>query len=516
MDRVKRARIGTGRRATVGPVPMLAVDACAGHRGVGFRRWPPDRPSPPGRRRASSSTPTRGIVDIRDSDAVRVVVRADAPRGRVPPRRLERRRRLVDTHRRRSSASTPTGRCTCCGAADGHGRAAGAARVERRRVRHRRRGRPAHHRGPPAAPGEPVRGEQGRRRLPRAPGVARPRAGGHAGAGLQPPRARARAPTSWRRRIASRIAQNERDGTDEILVGNLEARRDLTDVRDVVRAYRLLVDAGEPGEAYNVCSGSDVRIADLAASLLGAWRSDRCGSSSIPPATARSTCPCSAGRTTASGRRPAGSPRSRSSTTLDDILAEWRERSAAASLRREDRRGRLDWYSGWRHADDLMPRAGAAGVGRRRRRRSPARRRCRRGWRGAGATPRRAAARGASPLGPVEPGQVPVEQRQLELDLGVARRRAAAGVRPWRRGSRCRRRARDGSTLNTPARSTTVRSLGIDMPASRCDTATRDTAMRSASSCWVQSERGAMSGEASSQVLGHVPTCFADAGTGAR
>jgi GDP-4-dehydro-6-deoxy-D-mannose reductase len=68
--------------------------------------------------------------------------------------------------------------------------------------------------------------------------------------------------------IASRIARNERDGGDEILVGNLEARRDLTDVRDVVRAYRLLLERGEPGEAYNVCSGRDVRIADLAESLL--------------------------------------------------------------------------------------------------------------------------------------------------------------------------------------------------------------------------------------------------------
>lgn len=68
--------------------------------------------------------------------------------------------------------------------------------------------------------------------------------------------------------IASRIARNERDGSDEIPVGNLEARRDLTDVRDVVRAYRLLLERGEPGAAYNVCSGTAVRIADLAESLL--------------------------------------------------------------------------------------------------------------------------------------------------------------------------------------------------------------------------------------------------------
>ena len=41
----------------------------------------------------------------------------------------------------------------------------------------------------------------------------------------------------------------------EIKVGNLEGVRDYGDARDVVRAYRLLLDLGEPGEAYNVCTG---------------------------------------------------------------------------------------------------------------------------------------------------------------------------------------------------------------------------------------------------------------------
>jgi GDP-4-dehydro-6-deoxy-D-mannose reductase len=51
-------------------------------------------------------------------------------------------------------------------------------------------------------------------------------------------------------------------------VGNLEARRDLTDVRDIVRAYRLLMERGTPGEVYNVCSGRDVAIAEVAERLL--------------------------------------------------------------------------------------------------------------------------------------------------------------------------------------------------------------------------------------------------------
>jgi GDP-4-dehydro-6-deoxy-D-mannose reductase len=68
--------------------------------------------------------------------------------------------------------------------------------------------------------------------------------------------------------IAERIAVNEADGGDEIVVGNLSPRRDFTDVRDVVVAYRLLVTHGEPGEAYNVCRGVDLAIADLAEHLV--------------------------------------------------------------------------------------------------------------------------------------------------------------------------------------------------------------------------------------------------------
>lgn len=72
--------------------------------------------------------------------------------------------------------------------------------------------------------------------------------------------------------LAARIARAERDGTDEIPVGNLTARRDLTDVRDVVRAYRLLVERGEPGEVYNVCTGADIEVQALADLLVGLAR----------------------------------------------------------------------------------------------------------------------------------------------------------------------------------------------------------------------------------------------------
>ncbi|MEX2293807.1 MAG: GDP-mannose 4,6-dehydratase [Acidimicrobiales bacterium] len=68
--------------------------------------------------------------------------------------------------------------------------------------------------------------------------------------------------------IAARIARAERDGAEFITVGNLSTRRDFTDVRDIVRAYRHLIEGGEPGEVYNVCSGRDLPIQYLADHLV--------------------------------------------------------------------------------------------------------------------------------------------------------------------------------------------------------------------------------------------------------
>lgn len=51
-------------------------------------------------------------------------------------------------------------------------------------------------------------------------------------------------------------------------VGNLEARRDLSDVRDVVRAYRVVAERGESGVAYNVCSGSSVSMRSIVDDLV--------------------------------------------------------------------------------------------------------------------------------------------------------------------------------------------------------------------------------------------------------
>jgi GDP-4-dehydro-6-deoxy-D-mannose reductase len=57
-----------------------------------------------------------------------------------------------------------------------------------------------------------------------------------------------------------------------IQVGNLDARRDLTDVRDTVRAYRDIIERGRPGTLYNVCSGKAYTIRSLLDRLIALSR----------------------------------------------------------------------------------------------------------------------------------------------------------------------------------------------------------------------------------------------------
>jgi GDP-4-dehydro-6-deoxy-D-mannose reductase len=70
--------------------------------------------------------------------------------------------------------------------------------------------------------------------------------------------------------FAKQIADIEKGRKPPVLhVGNLEAQRDFTDVRDMVKAYWLALEKGEPGEVYNICSGSAWRIQKVLDHLLG-------------------------------------------------------------------------------------------------------------------------------------------------------------------------------------------------------------------------------------------------------
>lgn len=69
--------------------------------------------------------------------------------------------------------------------------------------------------------------------------------------------------------LASQIVKIEKGLSEPILkVGNLEAIRDFTDVRDIVVAYSLIAQYGKPGEIYNVCSGVGRSVRDLLYEML--------------------------------------------------------------------------------------------------------------------------------------------------------------------------------------------------------------------------------------------------------
>jgi GDP-4-dehydro-6-deoxy-D-mannose reductase len=66
-----------------------------------------------------------------------------------------------------------------------------------------------------------------------------------------------------------KIVEAERSPRKGIIgVGNLSARRDFSDVRDIVRGYRLLAEKGGDGKAYHLCSGKAYRIGDLLNRLI--------------------------------------------------------------------------------------------------------------------------------------------------------------------------------------------------------------------------------------------------------
>jgi len=107
--------------------------------------------------------------------------------------------------------------------------------------------------------------------------------------------------------------------------GNLDAQRDFTDVRDVVRAYWLLINQGQPGDVYNVGSGRAVSIQQMLDIYLGMSKvpirteidPDRMRPSDIPVIV------CDPGKLHRATGWQAQIPIEQ---TLSDILNEWREK----------------------------------------------------------------------------------------------------------------------------------------------------------------------------------------------
>jgi GDP-4-dehydro-6-deoxy-D-mannose reductase len=75
--------------------------------------------------------------------------------------------------------------------------------------------------------------------------------------------------------VARQIALIEAGQQESILkMGNVDTTRDLTDVRDTVRAYVAMMAGARPGQVYNVCSGRGVSIRELVAAFTSRARCD--------------------------------------------------------------------------------------------------------------------------------------------------------------------------------------------------------------------------------------------------
>ena len=127
--------------------------------------------------------------------------------------------------------------------------------------------------------------------------------------------------------FAKQIAAGAASGAEPVLVhvGNLDAVRDLTDVRDVVRAYWLAAERGEPGEVYNIASGvgySAERVLDMLAEIAGVRVMRRYDPTRYRP----SDVPRLVGDASKAKRDLGWEATIPIGTTLRDLYAYWRER----------------------------------------------------------------------------------------------------------------------------------------------------------------------------------------------
>jgi len=128
------------------------------------------------------------------------------------------------------------------------------------------------------------------------------------------------AASGWARRIADIEAGR---WAPEITVGNLEPRRDLTDVRDTVRAYQLILERGQPARPYNVCTGVAITIRELLDRLLARARIPI--DVKIDPARYRpNDTPVLLGDPSRLRDELGWTPAIPLERTLDDLLAYWR------------------------------------------------------------------------------------------------------------------------------------------------------------------------------------------------
>lgn len=130
---------------------------------------------------------------------------------------------------------------------------------------------------------------------------------------------------AFARQIA--LAELRRTGFD-IRVGNLVARRDISDVRDVVKAYRAILEHGRPGEPYNVCSGTAISIDEMLRILLS-YSQDHFEVTTDAAKFRLADMPLLQGSYEKLNRETGWKPATTIQQTLRDLLDYWRNRLKA-------------------------------------------------------------------------------------------------------------------------------------------------------------------------------------------
>ena len=125
--------------------------------------------------------------------------------------------------------------------------------------------------------------------------------------------------------FARQIALAEISEQNEIVTGNLDAKRDFVDVRDAARAFALLAEKGEAGQTYNVCSGNAVAIQQCLSEMI--LRSKKQLSARVDPARVqKNDVPVQIGSFQKLQKAAGWNPRIPLNESLTDLLNDWRER----------------------------------------------------------------------------------------------------------------------------------------------------------------------------------------------
>lgn len=126
--------------------------------------------------------------------------------------------------------------------------------------------------------------------------------------------------------FAKQIVEIERGLKPPVLrLGNMSARRDFTDVRDMCRAYVLVIQKGEPGEVYNIGSGQARSVREMLDIML-AHSTVQVAEETDPTKMRPSDVPISYCDPTKFNQRTGWAPRIPFEQTLIDVLNDWRER----------------------------------------------------------------------------------------------------------------------------------------------------------------------------------------------